>query len=163
MHTIPRLIRWIFSVALFLFVLMFIMRLAAYWYFKPPDLSFNGALKSFILGFRFDAREVGIVCLLLLLIGSVPALHPFKTRAGRQTTLSLLFIALLAIIIFYVFDFLHFRYLLQRLNASALSFLEDAKISGSMVWQTYPVTNVLKLQLIKEAKQKGLYLALQYF
>jgi phosphoglycerol transferase MdoB-like AlkP superfamily enzyme len=148
MQTIPRLVRWIFSVALFLFVLMFLMRLAAYWYFKPVDLSFNNALKSFWLGFRFDAREVGIISLLLLLIGSVPALHPFKTRIGKRITLWLLFISLLAIIIFYVFDFLHFRYLLQRLNASALAFLEDAKISGSMVWQTYPVIKIVAGMLV---------------
>ena len=143
MQKIPRLTRWILSVALFLFVLMFFLRLSAYWYFAPPGSSFSVALKSFWLGFRFDARETGILCLILLLSGSVPALHPFSTRAGKKITLLLLLIALLAIIIFYVFDFLHFRYLLQRLNASALSFLADAKISGSMVWQTYPVIRIL--------------------
>jgi phosphoglycerol transferase MdoB-like AlkP superfamily enzyme len=143
MQSVPRLIRWIFSVGIFFFMLMFVLRLAAYWYFAPPGLSFGAAQKAFGLGFRFDAREVGIVCLLLLLLGSVPALHPFKTRAGKRVTFTLLFIALLATVIFYVFDFLHFRYLLQRLNASALNFLEDAKISGSMVWQTYPVIRIL--------------------
>ena len=143
MAAIPRLVRWIFSVAVFLLVLMFLLRLCAWWYFKPAELSFGGAFSAFVLGFRYDAREVSILCLLLLLFGSIPALHPYKTGRGRILGFTLLFIALLAITVFYVFDFLHFRYLLQRLNASALSFLEDAKISGSMVWQTYPVLRIL--------------------
>ena len=148
MQSIPRLVRWIFSVAIFLFVLMSLMRIAAYWYFSPPGLTVTQSLKAFWLGFRYDAREVSIISLLLLLLGSVPALHPFKTKAGKRLVFFLLPVALIAIIVFYVFDFLHFRYLLQRLNASALSFLEDAKISGSMVWQTYPVIRIVLGMLV---------------
>ncbi len=143
MQSIPRLIKWVLSVGIFLFVLMFLLRFGAWLAFRPTGLSFRDSLSTFWLGFRYDAREAGIVCLLLLLVGSLPALHPFKTRAGKNVALTLLFVSLLLLIIFYVFDFLHFRYLLQRLNASALSFLEDAKISGSMVWQTYPVVRIL--------------------
>jgi phosphoglycerol transferase MdoB-like AlkP superfamily enzyme len=148
MQTIPRLIRWIVLVALFFFILMFLLRVATFVYFAPPGLHAGDAIKSFWLGFRFDAREIGIVCLLILITGSVPALHPFTSKAGKKLTFSLLFIFLLGFIILYVFDFLHFRYLLQRLNASALSFLEDAKISGSMVWQTYPVIKILLAMVI---------------
>lgn len=151
MHRIPRLIRLIISVALFLFVLMFLLRLTTWGYFHPPGDSFGADLSSFIMGFRFDAREVAILCVLLLLLGSLPFLHPYNTRRGRVLALTLLFIALLWIVIFYVFDFLHFRYLLQRLNASALSFLEDAKISGGMVWQTYPVVRILLGMIIAVA------------
>ena len=148
MQTIPRLVRWIVSVALFFFILMFLLRVMAYMYFAPPALHVADALQSFWLGFRFDAREVGIVCLLMLMAGSVAPLHPFAGKAGKRVTFSLLLIFLIALIIFYVFDFLHFRYLLQRLNASALSFLEDAKISGNMVWQTYPVIRILLSMIV---------------
>jgi phosphoglycerol transferase MdoB-like AlkP superfamily enzyme len=148
MHAIPRLVRWILSIAIFLFILMFIMRLFAWWYFRPADLSFGSSLNMFWLGFRYDAREAGILCLLVLILGSISPLHPFATKAGKRVSLGLLFIAMLLVVIFYVFDFLHFRYLLQRLNASALGFLEDAKISGSMVWQTYPVIRILLGMLI---------------
>ncbi|HTE13325.1 MAG TPA: LTA synthase family protein, partial [Chitinophagaceae bacterium] len=143
MQSIPRLIRWIVVVALFFFILMFLLRIATYIYFAPPGLHVADVIKSFWLGFRFDAREVGVVCLLVLICGSVPVMDPFARKAGKTVTLSILFIFLIALIILYVFDFLHFRYLLQRLNASALSFLEDAKISGTMVWQTYPVVKIL--------------------
>ncbi|MEP7279665.1 MAG: sulfatase-like hydrolase/transferase [Bacteroidota bacterium] len=143
MQRIPRLFRWIVSVALFFFVLMLLMRMITFIYFAPPGIWGAGLAKSFLLGFRYDAREVGILCLLLLITGSIPPLHPFSTRAGKALTLSLLFIFLCGFIVLYVFDFLHFRYLLQRLNASALSLLEDARISGGMVWQTYPVIRIL--------------------
>ncbi len=148
MQKIPRLVRWILSVALFLFVLMFVMRLCAYWTFKPAEMSFSSVSKALWLGFRFDAREVGIFCLLLLMVGSIKPFHPFNTGLGKRITLSMLLIALLSMVVFYVFDFLHFRYLLQRLNASALSFLADAKISAGMVWQTYPVIRILIAMLV---------------
>lgn len=148
MHTIPRLARWILSVAVFLFVLMFIMRFFTWWYFRPAGLSLGASLGTFWMGFRYDAREVGILCLLLLLPGTIPFLHPFTSRVGKKVTMSLLILSLLVIVIFYVFDFFHFHYLLQRLNASALSFLEDAKISGSMVWQTYPVLRIILVMIV---------------
>ncbi|MEP6725903.1 MAG: sulfatase-like hydrolase/transferase [Bacteroidota bacterium] len=143
MQRIPRLIRWIISVALLFFILMFILRVVTCIYFAPPGLHAADAIKSFWLGFRFDAREVGVVCLLLLIFGSIPVLHPFTTKAGKTVTFLILIIFTIALIVLYVFDFLHFRYLLQRLNASALSFLQDAKISAAMAWQTYPVVRIL--------------------
>src|SRR5450432_998141 len=117
MQTIPRLFRWIVLVAMFFFTLIFLLRAAAYIYFAPPGLHPADVLNSFWLGFRFDAREIGIVCLLILIAGSFPALHPFTTKAGKRVTLLLLCIFLIFLIVLYVFDFLHFRYLLQRLNA----------------------------------------------
>ena len=148
MQTIPRLIRWIVLVALFFFIVMFLLRLATWVYFAPPGIHATEVLGSFWLGFRFDAREVGIVCLLMLILGSIPALHPFASKSGKRWMFLLLGIFLVWLIIFYIADFLHFRYLLQRLNASALSFLEDAKISGTMVWQTYPVIKLLLAMLL---------------
>ncbi|MFT3933728.1 MAG: sulfatase-like hydrolase/transferase [Chitinophagaceae bacterium] len=143
MQSLPRLFRWIFTVAVFFFVLMFLLRLVAFTYFAPPELTFGHALSSFWLGFRFDAREVGVLCLLILLLGSIPSLHPFTRNGGKKISLFMVSLFLIWLVVFYIFDFLHFRYLLQRLNASALSFLEDAKISGAMVWQTYPVIRIL--------------------
>ena len=148
MQSIPRLIRFIVAMALFFFVLMFVLRIAVYGYFAPAGLHGADIARSFWLGFRFDAREVGVVCLLLLIFGSVPALDPFSGKAGKIVAFSIVSIFLIALIVLYVFDFLHFRYLLQRLNASALSFLEDAKISGTMVWQTYPVVRIVLAMLV---------------
>jgi phosphoglycerol transferase MdoB-like AlkP superfamily enzyme len=143
MHKIPRLIRWIGCLAILFFVWMFLMRSVAWWYFKPIGSSLFVPLKVLWMGFRYDAREVGILVLFLLLLGSLPFLHPFHSKTGRMVNKLILLIAITTSVLFFLFDFLHFRYLLQRLNASALSFLEDAKISGDMVWQTYPVVRII--------------------
>ena len=90
---------------------MLLLRLAAWMAFAPATLGLRAAAGSFWLGFRFDAREVGIVCLLILLLGSIPALHPFNSRAGTVLSLSLVFLFLLFMVLMYVFDFLHLRYL----------------------------------------------------
>ncbi len=47
------------------------------------------------------------------------------------------------IILVYTIDFAHYAYLSQRLNASVLTYLEDAAISTAMVWQSYPVIWIL--------------------
>src|SRR6185436_1315677 len=51
-------------------------------------------------------------------------------------------VTLLALFFFSV-DFAHYAYLEQRLNASVLNYLEDAKISMSMVWQSYPIVRMV--------------------
>ena len=40
-------------------------------------------------------------------------------------------------------DFAHFAYLRQRLNASILAYVDDAGISASMIWESYPVIRML--------------------
>ena len=97
MQSVPRVIRWIFSVALFFFVLMLLLRVAAWVAFAPPALHAADAISSFWLGFRYDAREVGAVCLLLLITGML--LNPFTQKAGRVLTFSILGIFLAALII----------------------------------------------------------------
>jgi len=69
--------------------------------------------------------------------------YPFKSATAGKGWLSFAGLFSVILIVIYVFDFLHLSYLSQRLNASALSFLQDAKISTAMVWQTYPIIRIL--------------------
>ena len=46
-------------------------------------------------------------------------------------------------LLFFAVDFAHYAYLEQRLNASVLNYLEDARISITMVWQSYPVIRII--------------------
>lgn len=141
MSSIPRLIKWIFLLAVLFLGLMTLARWGYYTSFRLAGS--NNPLPAFWLGFRYDARIVAVVMLILLIIGSFARLNPFRSRHSRQSWLFFLGFFSLLLIFFYTIDFLHYRYLSKRLNASALSFLEDAKISGSMVWQTYPVVKIL--------------------
>ncbi len=124
---------------------MSLLRLGLYLAFPAQGHSFTGVLPCFVLGLRFDLRYVGILCLLLLLLGSLPVFQPFRTVAGRRIVLSLTVIAAFLLVLFYTVDFAHYSYLSQRLNASVLNYASDAGISTRMVWQTYPVFRILFL------------------
>jgi phosphoglycerol transferase MdoB-like AlkP superfamily enzyme len=113
------------------------------WYsFRIPVAGSEGITGTFWLGMRYDARVAAVISLFMLILSSVPALDPFRRRSAARGWNWFLAIICLLLTLFYVTDFLHFRYLNQRLNASALSYLEDASISASMVWQTYPVIRI---------------------
>lgn len=65
--------------------------------------------------------------------------NPFENNAARKIWKIYFFAVTLLLMFFYAVDFQHYDYLHQRLNASVLNYTEDASISISMVWQTYPV------------------------
>lgn len=119
------------------------------WYEFRPTVSGEGSdLPAFLLGMRYDARIAAAITFLILVLASIPRLNPFRNPAAvKGWNLFLAFICLV-LTMFYVIDFLHYRYLNQRLNASALSFLEDASISAGMVWQTYPVIRILLVVIV---------------
>src|SRR2546423_14695390 len=104
MLSIPRLIKWIFFLGLFFLLLMALWRLGTYAIFKMDHSSFKDSLPAFWLGFRYDARMVCIVLLVILLFGSIPSLHPFDSKTGKK--LWLFFTGLFAVVLlfFYVFD-----------------------------------------------------------
>jgi phosphoglycerol transferase MdoB-like AlkP superfamily enzyme len=60
-------------------------------------------------------------------------------------------VAAILLVFFYAIDFQHFDYLHQRLNASVINYTEDAKISASMVWETYPIWTLLAIIIICSA------------
>lgn len=134
-----RLIRWVLSLALVSLLAMTVMRGVAYAIFGHGHMTAAGALPAFVLGFRFDARVVAAALLPLLVLGAVPLLDPFRSAAARRLWMALLGGIAILLMVVYVSDLLHYRYLNQRLNASALGFLADASISARMVWQSYPV------------------------
>ena len=100
------------------------------------------------LGIRFDLRSVGILALLIFLLGSIPALDPFKTSMGKSLSLIILIIASFLFFFFYAVDFAHYSYLSQRLNAWVLNYLQDTGISMKMVWESYPVVKILILIIL---------------
>lgn len=139
----PRLIRWILSLAAFYLGVMTLLRIGTHVAMKRDALGWAQAWPAFWLGWRYDARVVASAMLVLLTLGGLPRIGAFRSAGGRRGWLILLGVFSGALIVLYVCDFLHHRYLGQRLNASALGFLADAKISAGMVWQTYPVVRIV--------------------
>jgi phosphoglycerol transferase MdoB-like AlkP superfamily enzyme len=140
---IPKLIRWIFWTGIIFLILMSLLRWIFYLSFSHPGEMPATLGRAFLLGFRFDLQMVCILLEVMLIVGFLPVMDPFRSPAGRKTAFILLGIAAAIFALFYIVDFAHYSYLTQRLSASVLNYLQDAGISLDMVWQTYPVVRLL--------------------
>ncbi|HWB28589.1 MAG TPA: sulfatase-like hydrolase/transferase [Chitinophagaceae bacterium] len=147
---IPRYIRWLTLTGFIFLVLMTILRLALVIFYKSPAGN-NHLLGAFALGLRYDLRMVCIVCMLLFLLGTIQPLHPLDKKWGKRISFWIWTVAIIGFAIFYVVDFANYAYLDQHLTASLLNYLDDAKISMGMVWQTYHVGWIVLILLISIA------------
>jgi hypothetical protein len=122
----------------FLFILG-VLRVGTYWAFKHDTATLTEAWPAFALGVRFDLRVVAAAMLVVVALGAWPQIGAFRSPLARRGWYAVLGVFSATLAVTYVVDFLHFRYLGQRLNASALGLLADTRISAAMVWETYPV------------------------
>jgi phosphoglycerol transferase MdoB-like AlkP superfamily enzyme len=136
-----RLIRWILLTGLFFLALLSLLRLTFHLVFKPSGE--NAFSRSFWMGFRYDARVVCIFLISILIVGLFYFFKPFAGKISKRLLLGFTRFFGLIIILVYTFDFAHFAYLRQRLNASVLSYADDGLISATMVWQSYPVIKII--------------------
>jgi phosphoglycerol transferase MdoB-like AlkP superfamily enzyme len=140
---IPKLIRWIFCTGIIFLLLMSLLRLALFFFSSGQDNHLSEVGSSFVLGMRYDLRDVCVLLIIMLVIGSIPRINPFQSRTGKKIILIITGVAAFLMLLFYILDFAYYSYLSQRLNANVLNFLQDAAISAKMVWQTYPVIQII--------------------
>ncbi|MDF2190113.1 alkaline phosphatase family protein [Paraflavitalea sp. CAU 1676] len=140
---LPALIRWILWTGFIFLILFTLMRLGLFLFFSKQGNTFGNLTNAFFLGLRFDLRTISIILLVMLLLGSLPWIHPFKSKGGKRFWTILLSVIVFLLLFLFVVDFAHYAYLVQRLNASVLNYLEDAGISLNMVWQSYPVIRLV--------------------
>ena len=140
---LPKALSWIVRCGLLFLFIMTLLRLALVISFAANGVGFSALLPAFWLGFRFDARMVGIVCLLLLLFSFIKKLHPFTSKSGKRLALIIWGLAVTVLGLFYTMDFANYAYLHQRLSGSILNFAQDASISATMMWQSYPIVKLL--------------------
>ena len=123
--------------------LMTLLRIVFVFRFTAP-VSNEGSLKSaYLLGFRYDLRYVAITILFILLLSFFKPLNPFNNQRGKKIAFSIWMIFGAFLILFYTTDFIHYAYVHQRLNASILSYLDNAAISLQMMWQSYPILLII--------------------
>jgi phosphoglycerol transferase MdoB-like AlkP superfamily enzyme len=123
-----------------LLVLMFFYRLFFFYYYGQQGRPITGS--AFLLGLRYDARVVCAVGLVIMLTCLIPWLDPFKNERARWVWVGILTFIFFVFLLFYAADFYHYDYLQQRLSASVFNFLPDAKISFTMMRQTYPLVSI---------------------
>ncbi|MEO8822840.1 MAG: sulfatase-like hydrolase/transferase, partial [Ginsengibacter sp.] len=91
---------------------------------------------------------IGTIILFLLIfvwLFATKNCNPFENSFSKKVFKVYFFIITLALVFLYAVDFQNYDYLHERLNASVLNYLSDAKISMNMVWETYPVVILIIL------------------
>ncbi len=140
---VPKTIQWIVKLFIIYLFIFTAFRIATVICFKPAEISLWELIPSFILGLSYDLRWIAIVLLPIVCISSFPHCSPFYSDLGKKWWTGYLAVITLLILFFFGADFGHFAYVSTRLNASALNFAEDAKISMEMIWQSYPIIWIL--------------------
>ena len=142
-NILSRLQRWVLILSATFFLLMAVARIFTFTLFNTGAFTWKSFGEVMWMGFRFDARDVGIMAILMLILGAIKPLHPFQKKLGKSVADTLWFIAIVLFTLFYAFDFGHFAYLDVRLNAQTLDFLHNTRISLGMMWETYHVIWIL--------------------
>lgn len=136
---VPKTIQWVIKL-FYIFLLIFtIFRISTYIAFKPDDIALNEVWSCFMLGLRFDIRWISILLLPIVLVSFIPNFSPYSSVIAKRSWIVYLAICTFLLMFFFGADYGHFAYVSTRLNASALNFAEDAKISFEMLWESYPI------------------------
>ncbi|HEU5051655.1 MAG TPA: sulfatase-like hydrolase/transferase [Hanamia sp.] len=86
--------------------------------------------------------------------------NPFENRFSKNIFKVYFLVISVAVVFLYAIDFENYDYLHERLNASLMNYLGDAKISMNMVWETYPVFPISVLIIVCSA---ALFLLINYW
>jgi len=140
-NKIPRLQLYVLTVLILFIVIQSALRIVFWVKFNDPSdpVTTNDLLWSFYLGMKFDLQASLGTLLPVLLLGWIKPLHPVYNKFGRAFWAVYISLAFFIMYLVYITDAGHYAYLQQRLNATALRFMENPLISANMIWQTYPV------------------------
>ncbi|MBL0069778.1 MAG: hypothetical protein IPP39_15250 [Chitinophagaceae bacterium] len=123
-----------------IFLLIFTLyRLATFIAFKPNGISFGDAIPSFLMGIRYDLRWIAFILLPIILLSMMPKLSPFYSARNKKWWSWYLAIVTFIVFVFFAAGFGSFSYNKTPLDAGAMNFAEDFKISWRMMRQTYPM------------------------
>lgn len=139
-------IKFIVQVMFFLLLLMMVYRLFFFYHYKPSNKPFSGSMM--LLGLRYDLRIVAALGIVMNFLMMIPAFNFFKHKKNSTFWVGFLTLIFFVFLIAYGSDFYYYDYLKQRLSAAIVSFAQDAGISATMMWQTYPIVRILLFLLL---------------
>ena len=138
---LPRLQLYTIKAVLLFLLVQTLLRVVFWLRFNSPldPVPTDDLVHAFYLGLKYDLQVSLALAIPILLLGWLRPLHPVYSETGKRLWLVYTGIVVLGLLAVYATDFGHYAYLEQRLNATALRFLENLQISATMIWQTYPV------------------------
>jgi phosphoglycerol transferase MdoB-like AlkP superfamily enzyme len=154
---LPKTLQWVINLLLIFLLLFTFFRLVTFIIFRPEGEEVSGLFSAFLLGLRFDLRWISLLLLPIVLASLWPKYSPFySVRNKKFWTWYLAFVTFI-VIFFFAADFGCFAYNKTRLNASALNFAEDPKISMMMLWESYPMLWLLLALLVAVLALKWMF------
>ncbi len=138
-----RRLRFLAACVAAFFVLLVALRAVFYLFFsevgETVTASSDALWQTLGVGLRFDLRLALLLVLPLCVLAWLPRVNLATSAFMRGLAQAYLTLATLVVVLIYILDFGHYVYLGDRLNVTALRFLEDTAISTQMVWESYPV------------------------
>jgi phosphoglycerol transferase MdoB-like AlkP superfamily enzyme len=147
-YKIPKTILWVVNLLVIFFVIFTLFRVVTFFAFMPRKISFSEILPSFLLGVRYDLRWISIILLPVVLISMRPRWSPFYSARNKKWWTWYLAIVTFIVFVFFAADFGSFSYNQTRLDAGAMNFAEDPRISFEMMFQTYPMIWMLVVAVL---------------
>jgi len=138
-YRVPKTILWVVNLLLIFLLIFTLFRLAMFIAFHPRGISFFDVLPSFGMGIRYDLRWISILLLPVIILSYFPRLSPFYSSRNKKWWTWYLAIVTFIVFFFFAAGFGSFSYNRTPLDAGAMNFAEDFKISMRMMWQTYPM------------------------
>ncbi|MBK6936828.1 MAG: sulfatase-like hydrolase/transferase [Chitinophagaceae bacterium] len=136
---IPKTILWVINLFIIFLLIFTLFRLATFIAFRPKNFSLIDVLPSFLLGLRYDARWIALILLPVILVSHIPRLSPFFSSRNKKWWTWYLAVVTFIVFFFFAAGFGSFSYNRTPLDAGAMNFVEDPKISLKMMFQTYPM------------------------
>ncbi|WP_237275480.1 LTA synthase family protein [Tenacibaculum ovolyticum] len=144
----PNYLKFLYVNILSLFIFVTLLRIAFYSFFIGKlTVDFSDLLQAISFGIRFDLK-LAILAFVPIAFGYFISKSFFVKRIGKIIYLIYTSLLYLIILSFYLFDFGHYSYLNLRVNASALRFLENLKISTQVFMESYPVYKGITVILV---------------
>ena len=140
-RTMPRVVRLALPLVALHVATMSAFRLAFFIVFRNPQEALSGAelAHAFYVGAKLDLRLAVLVALPLLVLGGFSWLDPWRHRWAAIAWQAHYGFWTTVLVLTHFIDLGHYGYLETRLNAAALQYIEDPKVSGRMMWESYPV------------------------
>lgn len=142
-----RRLQYLLAITTLFFSVMVILRATFYFGFSEvpttPGVDQKAVLDALGVGLRFDLRLALLMMLPLAALAYLPRINLVSSPLMRFLAHIYLIAALTLMGLTYIFDFGHYAYLGERLNVTALRFLQDTRDSTVMVWESYPVIWIL--------------------
>ncbi len=136
---ISKTIIWVLNLLIIFLCIFSIYRFITFMIYKPKHTAGSEILKSFFMGIRYDLRWIAFMLLPIIVISINHRWSPFFSSRNKKWWSWYLAVITFIVFVFFAAGFGSYSYNRTPLDAGAMNFAEDFRISWRMMRQTYPM------------------------